>query len=51
MVLCNKKIPLRLKEKVYCMVVRITLLHGAESWPIKKSHIQRTRVAEMRMIC
>jgi len=32
------------------MVVRLALLYGAECWPIKRSHIQRMRVAEMRMI-
>ena len=32
------------------MVVRPTLLYGAECWPIKKSYVQRMRVAEMRMI-
>jgi len=29
-VLCDKKIPLRLKGRVYLMVVRPTLLYGAE---------------------
>ena len=32
------------------MVVRPTLLYGAEYWAIKKLHVQRMRVAEMRMI-
>jgi len=32
------------------MVVRLALLYGAECWMIKKSHVQRMRVAEMRMI-
>ena len=42
--------PLILKGRVYCMVVRLALLYGAECWPVKKLHIQRMRVAEMRMI-
>jgi len=50
-VLCDRRILLRLKGKVYRMVVRPALLYGAECWPIKKSHLQRMRVAEMRMIC
>jgi len=50
-VLCNKKIPLRLKGRVYRMVIRPTLVYGAECWPVKSSHIQRMRVTEMRMIC
>jgi len=32
------------------MVVRPALLYGAKYWPVKKSHVQRMRVAEMRMI-
>jgi len=32
------------------MVVRPILLYGVECWPIKKSHTQRMRVAEMKMI-
>ena len=32
------------------MVIRLTLLYGAQCWPIKKSQVQRMRVAEMRMI-
>ena len=49
-VLCDRKIPLRLKGKIYRMVVRPALLYGAECWPIKKAQVQRMRVAEMRMI-
>jgi len=32
------------------MIVRLALLYGAEYWPIKRSHIQRMSIAEMRMI-
>jgi len=32
------------------MVVRPALLYEAEYWPIKRSHIQRMRVVEMRVI-
>ena len=49
-VLCNKRIPLKLKGRVYRMVVRPTLLYGAKCWPIKRSHLQRMKVVEMRMI-
>jgi len=49
-VLCDKKIPLRLKGRVHRMVVRPTLLYGVECWPIKKTQVQRLMVAEMRMI-
>jgi len=32
------------------MVVRPALLHDAECWLVKRYHIQRMQVAEMRMI-
>jgi len=38
-VLCYRRIPLRLKGRVYRMVVRLTLLYGAECWSTKKSHV------------
>jgi len=38
-VLCDKKIPLKLKERVYRIVVKPTLLYGAKCWPIKRSYI------------
>ena len=34
-VLCDMRIPLRLKGKVYRMIVRPALLYGAECWPVK----------------
>ena len=49
-VLCDKKIPLRLKGRVYRMVVRPTLLYGADCWSIKKTRVQMLMVTEMRMI-
>ena len=39
-----------MKGRVYRIVIRPTLLYGADCWPIKRSHIQKTKVAEMRMI-
>ena len=47
--MCDKKIPLKLKGRIYRMVIRPALLYGTE-WSIKWSHIQRMMVAEMRMI-
>ncbi|WMV56312.1 hypothetical protein MTR67_049697 [Solanum verrucosum] len=49
-VLCDKKIPPRLKGKFYRVVVRPALLYGAECWPVKNSHVQKMQVAEMRML-
>ncbi|XP_070057152.1 uncharacterized protein [Nicotiana tomentosiformis] len=49
-VLCDKKVPPKLKGKFYRMVVRPTMLYGAEYWPVKIAHVQKMKVAEMRML-
>ncbi|KAL3356212.1 hypothetical protein AABB24_017079 [Solanum stoloniferum] len=49
-VLCDKKVPPKLKGKFYRVVVRPALLYGAECWPVKNSHVQKLHVAEMRML-
>ena len=49
-VLSDKRIPLKLKGRVYRTVIRSTLLYGVECWPTKRSHLQRMKVAEMRML-
>ena len=49
-VLCDKRLPARLKGKVYQMVLRPALLYGSECWPIKKIQVQRLMATEMRMI-
>ncbi|KAM3394643.1 hypothetical protein P3S68_003646 [Capsicum galapagoense] len=49
-VLCDKKVPSKLKGKFYRVVVRPALLYGAECWPVKNSHIKKMKVAKMRML-
>ncbi|KAL3372890.1 hypothetical protein AABB24_005089 [Solanum stoloniferum] len=49
-VLCDKKVPPKLKGKFYRVVVRPALLYEAECWPVKNSHVQKLHVAEMRML-
>jgi len=49
-VLCDKRMPVGLKGKAYRMVIRPAVLYGAKCWPIKKAHVQKLMVAEMRMI-
>lgn len=49
-VLCDKKVPLKLKGKFYKTVVRPALLYGAECWPTTKAQEQKLKVAEMRML-
>ncbi|XP_070014878.1 uncharacterized protein [Nicotiana sylvestris] len=49
-VLCDKKVPPILIGKFYRAVVRPIMLYGAECCPVKNSHIQKIKVAEMRML-
>jgi len=49
-VLCDERVPLVLKGKVYRMVVRSAVLYRSECWPLKKTQIQRLTVAEMKMV-
>ena len=45
-----KKDFLKLKEKFYKIIVRLTMLYGSECWAIKKIYIQKVCVAKMRML-
>ena len=47
--LCDRRISLRVKGKVYKMVVRPAMMYGAETWALKKAQEKKLDVAEMRM--
>ncbi|XP_009803062.1 uncharacterized protein [Nicotiana sylvestris] len=49
-VFCDKNVPPGLKGKLYRVVVRPTILYGDECWLVKKSHVQKMKVAEMRIL-
>src|SRR6185295_6703177 len=49
-VLCDKKVPQKLKGKFYRTTIRPAMLYGAECWPTKRRHVQQLSVAEMRML-
>ncbi|KAE8676336.1 General transcription factor IIE subunit 1 isoform 3 [Hibiscus syriacus] len=49
-VLCDKKVPLKLKGNFYRMAIRPALLYGSECWAIKKDHVRMMEAAEMRML-
>jgi len=49
-VLCDKRVPLGLKGKVYRMAVRPAILYGSECCPLKKTQVQRLMVVEMGII-
>jgi hypothetical protein len=49
-VLCDPRVPLKLKGKFYRTAIRPAMLYGAECWPTKRRHVQQLSVAEMRML-
>ena len=48
-ILCDRRISLRVKWKVYNTVVRPAMMYGAETWAVKKAHEKKLDVAEMMM--
>ncbi|KAF3658908.1 putative zinc finger CCCH domain-containing protein 4-like [Capsicum annuum] len=49
-ILCDKKVPPKLKDKFFKVAVRPAILYGVECWPVKTSYIQKLKVTKMRML-
>ena len=49
-VICDKKIPTKLKLLIYQTVIRPTLLYGCETWPMSVKNEKRMATTEMRMV-
>ena len=49
-VLCDRKMNVKIKGKVYRTVVMPALMSGAETWALKKAQENKLGVAEMRML-
>ncbi|GKD14150.1 ataxia telangiectasia mutated family protein [Tanacetum coccineum] len=49
-VLCDRRIPLKLKGKFYRVAIRPAMLYGSECWPITKAQENKVEVAELRML-
>ena len=49
-VICNRRLPARVKGKVYSSVVRPTMVYGLETVAVTKKQVKETEVAEMKML-
>ena len=49
-VTCDKKVPVKLKHKIYKTVIKHTMTYGAECWTMKKKDDMMMNKTEMRML-
>ena len=49
-VLNHKRMPMRLKAKIYTTMVRPVMTYGSERWGLKKKDERKLYTAEMRML-
>ena len=48
--LTNKDVPLIMRGRLYSSCVRSSMLHGSETWHIRKENVVALQRAEMRMV-
>ena len=49
-VLCDKRMSMKVKGKIYKTVVRPAMVYGAETWATKKTQEEKLNVVEMKML-
>ena len=49
-VICDKRLPARVKGKVYSSVVRPAMVYGLETVAVTKQQVEEMEVAEMKML-
>ena len=49
-VLCDRRMKVKIKGKVYKTIVRPVMVYAAETWAVKKAHEKKMEVAEMKML-
>ena len=49
-VICDKRLPARVKGKVYSSVVRPAMVHGLETVAVTKKQVEEMEVAEMKIL-
>ena len=48
-VMCDRKMPVKLKDKVYKTIIRPAMTYGSECWAVNKKDENKLNSAEMRM--
>ena len=49
-VIYDKKVPIKLKSKLYKTVVRPAMVYGSECWALRKQEEQRLHTTKMKML-
>ena len=49
-VICDRRIPVRVKRKVYSLVVRLAMVYELETEAFTKKQVEEMEVAEMKML-
>ena len=49
-VICDRRLPARVKGKVYSSVVRSAMVYGLETMAVTKKQVEEMEVAEMKML-
>ena len=49
-VICDRRLPARVKRKVYSSVVRSAMVYGLETVAVTKKQVEEMKVAEMKML-
>jgi len=48
--LTNKDVSLIMRGRLYSTCVRSSMLHGSETWPVRKENVVALQRAQMRMV-
>jgi len=48
--LTNKDVSLIIRGRLYSSCVRSSMLHGSETWPVRKENVVAFQLPEMRMV-
>ena len=49
-VMCDRKMPVKLKDKVFKTIIRPAMTYGSQCWAVKKKDENKLNSAEMRML-